>query len=39
MLSDRLGKSIPLTLWDVESVWVGGGVLVKTISDLRIRGS
>ena len=39
VLLDRLGKSIPLELWDVEGVWVGRGVSVKVSFDSRIRGS
>ena len=39
LLLDRLEKSIPLVLWDTKSVWVGGGVLVKTGCKSRIRGS
>ena len=36
---DKLGNSIPLELWDVESVWVGRGVSVKASFDSRVRGS
>lgn len=37
MLLDRSGKSIPLGLWDGESVWVRRGVLVKASVDQRKR--
>lgn len=33
-----LGKTIPLLLWDIESVWVGAGVMVKTGFSVRICG-
>ena len=36
---DRLGKSIPLILWDAKSVWVGRGVLVKMDCHSGIRRS